>query len=148
MKRSVLIIALILAGFGMKVLAEGETTSYVKTDTKVYIGDDLKQGIFNMKVISSDGTVTKVPYRDVRAYMDDSRLFEYLPVVCENYDTTCYAMMQYVTSKSGLNLYRYCCYEGRDAKFVFYVYKEGKFHLRVDQKNAATVLPFFGLKVV
>jgi len=148
MKNSLLIVALILLSFGVKAMSDGETVSYVKTDSKVYIGQDVKLGLFNTKVISSDGTVTKIPYRDVVSYMDDSRLFVNLPVVCDNNKTTCYAMMEYITSRGGLNLYRYCCYEQKDAKYEYYIFKDGKFHLRIDQKNAKTALPFFGIKVV
>jgi hypothetical protein len=129
-------------------MAGGETTSYVKTGNNVYFGQDVKMGLFNSKIIASDGTVTKIPKRDVVAYMHDSRLFEYLPVVCETNDTVCFAMMEYLTSRSGLNLYRYCCYADKNPKYEYYLFKEGKFHLRIDQKNAKTTLPFFGLKVV
>jgi hypothetical protein len=148
MKSSILIVVLILTGLGLKANNEGKTVSYVKTENNVYFGQDVKMGLFNTKIISSDGTVTKVPYRDVVSYMDDSRLFEYLPVVCEKNDTTCYAMMEYVTTRSGLNLYRYCCYKSNEPKYIYYVYKGGDFHLRIDQKNAKTALPFFGIKVV
>lgn len=148
MKRSILFIALVLAAIGVNASNEGKTISYVKTDSKVYFGEDVKLGLFNTKIVSLDGTVTKIPYRDVVSYMDDSRLFENLPVVCENNDTTCYAMMEYITTKSGLNLYRYECNKEKTPRCEYYVFKGGKFHLRIDQKNARTVLPFFGIRVV
>ena len=148
MKHSILIIALVFFGFLLKAMAEGETDSYVKTDSNVYFGQDLKMGLFNTRVFSSDGTVTKIPYHEIVAYMDNLRLFEYLPVVCERNDTTCYAMMEYVTSRSGLSLYRYDCYDCKVKRSVYYVFKGNKFHLRIDQKNASTTLPFFGIKVV
>lgn len=148
MKRSILVVVLILAGFGLKANTGGESTSYVRTDNKVYFGQDVKMGLFNTKVVSLDGTVTKIPYRDVRAYMNNSRLFEYLPVVCETNDTLCYAMMEFITTRSGLNLYRYTCYDNKENIYSYYVFKEGKFHLRIDQKNAETTLPFFGINVV
>jgi hypothetical protein len=148
MKNSILFLALILICFGVKAVAGEKTISYVKTSNEVYFGQDLKMGLFNTRIITEDGTVTKIPNRDVTAYMHNSKLFEYLPVVCEENDTTCYAMMEYMTTKSGLNLYRHSSYESKDTRYVFYVYKDGKFHLRIDQKNAPTVLPFFGIKVV
>jgi len=148
MKSTILIFVLILAGLGLKAGNEGKIVSYVKTDNNVYFGQDVKMGLFNTKVIALDGTVTKVPYRDVVAYMDDSRLYEYLPVVCEKNDTSCYAMMEYVTTRSNLNLYRYPSYKSGEKRFVYYIFKGGQFHLRIDQKNAKTALPFFGIKVV
>jgi hypothetical protein len=148
MKRSILVVALILAGFGLSANTGGESTSYVRTDDKVYIGNEVKMGLFNTKVVAPDGTVTRIPYRDVRAYMTNSRLFEYLPLVCEENDTLCYVMMEYITTRSGLNLYRYTSYDSKEPGYDFYVFKEGKFHLRIDQKNAKTTLPFFGINVV
>jgi hypothetical protein len=148
MKRSFLVVALILAGFGLNANTGGESTSYVRTDNKVYFGQDVKMGLFNMKVISSDGTVTKIPKNEVLAYMENSRLFEYLPVVCENDDTLGYAMMEYVTTKQGLSLYCYTCINNNETKYGYFVYKGGKFYLKIDQKNAKTTLPFFGIKVV
>jgi hypothetical protein len=148
MRSSIIIAALFLLGFGVKVMAGGETISYVKTGSNVYFGEELKMGLFNTKIISSDGTVSKIPNRDVVAYMHDSRLFEYLPVVCETNDTTCFAMMEYITSRSGLNLYRYSFYADKDLKYQFFIFKEGKFHLLIDQKNAKTTLPFFRIRVV
>ena len=148
MKNSIVILALILICFGVKVMAGDESISYVKTGDKLYFGQDLKMGLFNLKIIASDGTVTKIPNRDVKAYLSNSRLFEYLPVVCEKNDTVCFAMMEYVTTKSGLNLYRYSYYDEKVPKYEYYVFKEGKFHLRIDRKNARTTLPFFGINVV
>ncbi len=148
MKNSILIMALILISFGAKAVAGEKSTSYVKTDKEVYIGEDLKVGLFNTKVISLDGTVTKVPNRDVVAYMHNSRMFEYLPVTDKSNNTTSLVKMEYITTRGGLNLYRQCCYENDATKFDFYIYKSGEFHLYVDKKNAPTTLPFFGIRVV
>ena len=148
MKNSILFVVFILLCFGVNAMAGEKSVSYVKTDSEVYIGQDLKIGLFNAKVISLDGTVTKVPKSDIVAYMHNSQLIEVLPIIDENNDTVEYAKMEYVTSKGGLNLYRYCCYETLAAQYEFYVYKEGKFHLRINCKNAPTVLPFFGIKVI
>jgi hypothetical protein len=148
MKISFAIIAAILLSFGMQVMAGGKTISYVKTGDKVYLGEDLKMGVFNSKIISSDGTVTKIPHRDVVSYMHDSRLFEYLPVVCESDDTLCFAMMEYLTTRSGLRLYRYSCYDEKETKYQYFVFKDGKFYLHINQKNALTTLPFFGINDV
>jgi len=143
MKNSFVIIVLLLLSIGAKAFTGGESISYVKTGNNVYFGQDLKIGLFNSKIISSDGTVTKIPNRDVVAYMNHSRLFEYLPVVCESNDTLCYAMMEYITTRSGLSLYRYNYFDGRATKSHYFIFKEGKFYLQIDKRNALTVLPFF-----
>jgi hypothetical protein len=145
MKKSLIIMALLLVFFGAVAIAGGESTSYVKTGDHVFFGQNLKKGLFNTKIISSDGTVTKIPNRDVVSYMHNSRLFENLPVIGESNGILGHSMMEYITTKSGLNLYRYDCPNGLDTKSCYFVFKDGKFYLRVDPKNAMTVLPFFGI---
>lgn len=145
MKKSFVFFAFVLLGIGAKVIAGGDNISYLRTADKVYIGQDLKIGLFNSKIISSDGTINKIPNRDVLAYMDDSRLFEYLPVVCESNEILCYAMMEYISSRSGLRLYRYDCFDGKNTRCYYYIFKDGKFYLQINPVNALTVLPFFGI---
>jgi len=148
MKNIILIFVLTLLSVGVKAKSDVKNVSYVKTGDEVYIGQDLKIGLFNYKVIDLNGAVTKVPIRNVVAYSHNSRIFEYLPVVCETNDTSCFAMMEYITSKSGLNLYRYSCPDGNEERYEYFVFKKGQFHLRIDQKNAKTTLPYFGIRVI
>ena len=129
-------------------MSDGKNVSYVKAGDKVYIGQELKMGLFNTKVISSDGSITKIPYRNVQAYMDGTHLFESLPVVNESNDTTRFAFMEYLTSRNGLRLYRYGNYDEKDTKYEYFVFRGGQFHLRLNQTNAQTTLAFFGIKTV
>ena len=146
MKNSLVIIVLLLLCAGAQAITGSKDISYLKTKDTVYFGQDLKIGLFSSKIISSDGSFTKIPNRDITGYLHDSKLFEYLPVINESNNIHCYSMMQYITQRSGLNLYRYNCYDGNDIKSCYFVFKDGKFYLRIDQRNALTVLPFFGIK--
>jgi hypothetical protein len=149
MKKSILSIAILLICFGIRVFAGTNDACYVKAGDKVYFGKDIKIGIKHTKIIADDGTVQKVDNRDIKAYMRDGKLFEMLPVVCDKNDTICHALMEYITSRSGLKLYRYCCYSGCESKYCYFVFKDGKFFLRVnDPYIAQAVLPFFGIKVI
>ena len=148
-KNWVLIIALTLICFGFKAIAVNpDDVCYVKTADKVYFGQDVKMGLVYTKVISADGTVAKLKTKEIKAVMHENKLYELLPVVCERYDTLCYAMLEYVTSRSGLKLYKYCCVAGRDEKYGYFVFKDNKFYLRVDQNNAVAILPFFGIELI
>jgi hypothetical protein len=146
MKTTILIFALFLYTYGINAMSDGKNVSYVKTGDKVYIGEELKVGLFNTKVYAADGTVTKIHNRDVNAYMDGSRLFEYLPVVNESNATTRYEMMEYLTTRSGLRLYRCGNYDSKETTYDYFVFKGGKYHLRLIQSNASSTLSFFGLK--
>lgn len=148
MKKYTLFTALILFFAATQVLAGGESISYVKAGGKVYFGQNLKRGLFNIKIISTDGTVLRIPNQQVTAYMHDSKLFEYLPVVSENKDTLCFAMMEYITSRSGLKLYRYSCYDKNVTSYGYFVFKDNKFYLSINKENAASTLPFFGVEII
>ena len=158
MKKLTLIIMLITMSVGIKAVA-GEKVCYITSNRNTYFGQELKQGLFKTKIISADGKVFKVKNREIDAYSDGQRLFEKLPVICETNDTICFAMMEYLTSRDGLKLYRYTCfYEENDPltctyqkaheHYGYFVFKDGKFYLRIDEKNAATTFPFFGIDVI
>jgi hypothetical protein len=148
MKKPLFILALILISFGAKAMIGDNSISYVKTGSEVYFGQDLKIGFFNYKLLNSDGTVKKIPVREVVAYTHNSQHFDYLPVVNKSNVVTGYAMMEYVTQRNGLNLYRRCCIDEKSTRYDYYIFKNGEFHLKIDQENAKTTLPFFGIKVV
>jgi hypothetical protein len=71
-----------------------------------------------------------------------------MPLVGENNENLGYAMMEYVTSRSGLRLYRYCCKDQKTTQYAYFVYKDGKLHLRINKENGLSTLPFFGIKTL
>jgi len=148
MKNLIAMLSFILISIGVNAMIGEKSISYVKTGNSVYFGTDLKMGLFNYKVVEVDGSVKKIPNRDVVAYNHNSRLFEFLPVVNKSNAVAGYAMMEYVTQKSGLNLYKLCYLDEKKSSYEFYVYKNGEFYLKINQQNAKTVLPFFGIRVV
>ncbi len=148
MKTKSVIIILLLTGFGIRLMAGGANISYVKTENKVYFGEDIKMGLFNTKVFSPDGSIALVHNHDIVGYMHDSKLVELMPLVGENNENLGYAMMEYVTSRSGLRLYRYSSHDQKTPQHSYFVYKNGKLHLRITQENALSTLPFFGVKVL
>jgi len=139
--------ALLLIFIGIKVIAGPEDICYVKTADKVYFGQDVKMGLVYTTIIANDGTVAKVKTKEVKAVLHENKLFELLPVICEKYDTLCYAMLEFVKMRSDLKLYKYCCAAGGDERYGYFVFKDNKFYLRVDQYNALAILPFFGVEV-
>jgi hypothetical protein len=158
MKKSILFIMFIMTAFVFKALAT-EKVCYVTAEGKTYFGQDLKQGLFKTKIVSADGKVFKVRNHDISAYSDGKHQYEKLPVICENNDTVCMALMEYLTSRDGLKLYRYTSYSEdidlptntyRKAHehYGYFVFKDGKFYLRIDEKNASAAFPFFGIDVI
>ena len=152
-------IALLACIFTTCLFAGGyENPSYIKADGKVYFGSKIRTGLFKTRIIRDDGTSIKVANGKIEAMLNKGRLYELLPVVCKENKVICHALMQFVAAKNGLRLYRYDCYsehcdlangivDKAHPQSIFYVFKDGKFHLLLDCDNAATVLPFFGINV-
>ena len=136
-----------------------EAVNYVNSGGKTYFCQKMKSGLFCAKVRTSDGNVLKIPFTKVDSYFCNGRLYERLPLVSEGAQVNGTALMEYITTRNDLRLYRYCkfgecgnlynsTYKKAHQQFVFLVFQDGKFYLEVDQRNAATVLPFFGIQTV
>jgi uncharacterized protein YxeA len=158
MKKSLVIIIFVMMAIGIKALAT-EKVCYVAANGNIYFGKEIKQGLFKTKIVSADGKMYKVKNHEIDAYSDGKHQFEKLPVIGENNDTVCIAMMEFLTSRGGLKLYRYSCYaEDNDPQsatyrkshqhYGYFVFKDGRFYLRIDEKNAAATFPFFGIDVI
>lgn len=152
MKKSILIIALMLTCFGVKAIAGNPDDCYVKTSDNTYAGKDIKMGLTHVKIIFADGTFKEFKNRDIIAYRHHDKLYMMMPVVCNNSDTLCMAMMEYVTSKSGCLVFKYCCTSEYDRlaevkRNYFFVYKDGKYYRRIGEDQTALLLSF-GIKVI
>lgn len=157
MKR--LIAVLLLLFFANTLVTAAGIPNYVTTGGKTYFCEKMNKGLFNVKITLDDGTILKVPFGKVDSYCCKGRLFERLPVKCAGAPEDCTALMEYITSRNGLRLYKYCefgecgnlcdnTYKKAHEQQAFFVFQDGKFYLLVDQKNAPTVLPFFGIEVL
>jgi hypothetical protein len=152
MKRHCTVFILVLLCIGMKVIAETENDCYVKVGDKIYFGKDIKMGLLHTEIVLPDGTVTEVRNRDITAYKHHNRIYRLMPVICEKNDTICLAMMEYITSRTGYSVFRYCCPisgdQASNKKDFYFVYKQGKFYRRISPEDAEAQLPAFGIKVI
>lgn len=147
MKKLAVLITMVFICLVMKA-QQNKDVCYVNTVDKVYFGQDVKVGLNHTRIISDDGTVAKIDNHDVKSYSHEGRFYELLPVVCEFGDTTCFALMQYVSSNSGMKLYRYNCPDPQKPCFNYFVFKNGKFYSRMDENNASETLKLFGIKAI
>jgi hypothetical protein len=143
----------------MMLKAGGEATSYVTANGKTYFCQTVRSGLFHMNLKMTDGTIMKVPLNKVDSYSCNGRLFDKLPVKCKWAPANCTALMEYVTQRNGLRLYKYCkvqehgeiydcTYQSAHKQVEYFVFKDGKFYLHVTQENAESILPFFGIKII
>ena len=156
MKKIFAMLLLVITALALR--AGEETTNYLTSGGKTYFCRKVRSGLFCANIVTSDGFTLKIPYSKVDAVYRDGKLYERLPVIYEGAAQGKTALMEYITSRNGLRLYKYCeygecgdllrCnYKPAHLQVVYYVFKDGEFYLLVDCKNAASVLPFFGIKV-
>ncbi|HPT14710.1 MAG TPA: hypothetical protein PK796_07985 [Bacteroidales bacterium] len=156
--KSILVTLLLMVSF-LVVKAGDESISYVKAGGKTYFCQQVRQGLFKAGVVMGDGNVLRIPFGKIEAYSCKGHLYERLPLMCKDAKPGCTALMEYVTSRNGLRLYKYCQYgeccdpatnnfSKAQASYLYSVFKDGKFYLVVDKQNAASVLPFFGIDVI
>jgi len=148
MKKLFVIAVVLLINLGVNVMAGAEPGCFVKTGNKTYYGQKVKTGAYSVKITSDNGSVVKVPIRKVKSYSDGSRLFELLPTVNDRYDTKGFRMMEYVTSSNGLKLFAFYNSELEKPGKELYVFNDQRMYLKINQKNAANVLAFFGIEAL
>ncbi|MEI8048459.1 MAG: hypothetical protein WCI92_13835 [Bacteroidota bacterium] len=157
MKKLSVLLILVMSVLILK--AGPEVNGYVTVDGKTYFCESVKSGLKYMNLTMADKTIMKVPFNKVDAYSCNGRLFERLPVKCKWAPANCTALMEYVTTRGGLRLYKYCkvqehgefydcSFQSAHAEYEFFVFKDGKFYLHVTQENAESVLPFFGIPTI
>jgi len=147
MKKLTVLLVLVMSVLMLK--AGTEVSSYVTVDGKTYFCENVKSGLKFMNLTMNDGTIMKVPLKKVDSYSSKGHLYERLPVMCEGAPENCTAMMEYITSRNGFRLYKYCKMKSHgNTEFTFFIFKDGKYHLSVTRENAESVLPFFGIEVI
>lgn len=157
MKKLAVFLILVMSALMLK--AEGDATNFVTVNGKTYFCQLMTPGLLNMNLTLNDGTTLKIPFKKVDSYSLNGRMFERMPVMCKGAPANCTALMEYVTSRNGLRLYKYCktqahgdlCdgnYEKAHLRVAYFVFKDGKFYIPVTQENMQSVLPFFGVKIL
>jgi len=159
MKKLFALLLLVMFAFVMEASAGNETLNYVKSGGKTYFCEKVRLGLFCANIALEDGNTLKIPLSKVDAYFCKGNLYERLPMIRQGVATGCTAMMEYVTTRNGLRLYKYSefnecgdlldnTYKKPHLQTAYFVYKDGEFYLEVDKRNAPTVLPFFGIDVI
>lgn len=154
MKKLLLLLSLICFAFLASAAGEG---NYAIVKGKVYFSDHARVVLNKIRMETDDGLTLVVPLKEVEAYKVEDRVFHRLPLVCLNGEERGDALLQLVGHRNGLSLYRCarpddtlgCSFEDNTGYVsMYFVYKDNDLYLRVDEKNARTVFPFFGIKAL
>jgi hypothetical protein len=152
MKKMIVLFALVLVAFTGKVGAE---MNYVTVDGKTYFSEDVRVGLSNVRIETEEGLMLKASLKKVDALMVEGKLWERLPVYCCKGKYMGNELLEFVTQRNDLRLYKIqsgdCklgCgfFDNKDREARYFIYKEGKIYLRIDEKNAETVFGFFGVQ--
>lgn len=149
-----LVVLLSLLSFTFLAAAAGEG-NFAVVNGKVYYSDHARVVFNKIRMETEDGLTLVLPLKEVDAYKVRGRVYHRLPLVCKNGREKGDALLELVGYRNGLSLYRCsrpdedlgCCFEDTSGhSAIYFVYKEGEFYLNVDEENAWTVFPFFGIK--
>lgn len=156
MKKLIVLLAFVSLAFIVRAANE---LSYVIVGDKTYFSNNVKIGLTNLRMDTEDGLTFKAPLKMVDAYMIDGILCERLPIFCADGKVKCTALLELVSLRNGMKLFKLhayknnkglgCCFvDETNRESMYFVYKDGKLHLRVDEKNAETVFDFFHVKFI
>jgi hypothetical protein len=157
MKKLLLTLALVLAWISTQA-KELTDYDYVVTSSTTYYCEEIKQGVKNTHVKLYNGEALVIKNNEILAYKKNGRIFEKMPLYCHNQYVGRRDYMELIAYKNGLKLYKYNCRmgcmkmkaasdpcEGLSCKLL--VFRNGEYHLELDDHNYKTVLNYFGITV-
>ncbi len=126
---------------------------------KTYFCDQIRVGKAKTSIYLDGKRFIKVPTWIINAYAQGGNLYEYLSVLNKNQDRTEWAFMQFITTRDGNRLYRYCSnclhYDPVSRKiepirpvYRYYTFRKGVFVSVTDDNNVGEIFSLFGLKVI
>lgn len=128
---------------------------YVKTKKNVIHYSKLTIGSTKAKLILDNGEKITLTNNEVIAYKKNGKIYEKVPLYYNNKSTNTEVFMEIIKYSNGMKLYRYNTYQQEvnlpySASSIqpvekYYVFKNGDYHLQLDEKNYKTVFAFFGI---
>ena len=151
-----IIVLLAIAFFAISGIVANES-DYVVFDGKVYFCDHAKVTFNKIKLYNEEGPDQVIPLKDVDRYCVEGRVFQRLPLVCKDGNVKCTALLELISYRNGLGLYRFCsmkdqlgtCFKDSSGWHgVYFVFtKENEYYLTVGKKDIQNVMAFFGINV-
>ena len=143
MKKLVVILSMVLFSSGLIAQSGSE---FVKTNEGTHFFKKVKisqsEGLTGIK---ANGEKMKFDQEDVIAYMLKGDYFQKMPVYENNENTGEKDFMKLVESKKGMVLleYKYTSTETGKKATKFFVFKDQKLVVEMDEKNRGTLASFF-----
>lgn len=151
-----IIVLLAIAFFAISGIVANES-DYVVFDGKVYFCDHAKVTFKKIKLYNEEGLDQVIPLRNVDRYCIEGRVFQRLPLVCKDGDVKCTALLELISYRNGLGLYKYgsmndqlgTCFEDSSGWHgIYFIFtKNNEYYLTLGEKDIQSVMPFFGINV-
>ena len=157
MKTIALLFLIVIGSSGIFAANKNAANFVIIGDQTLYC-DNVYIGPTNITIQMEGTQSVKVPTNRVNAYARGGCFYEYLPVMNENRETTGWAFMQFIASRDGKRLYRFCSdcihYDPISGKIApeipvyrYYTFKGGEFVSVTNDQNVKEQLAWFGVKV-
>jgi hypothetical protein len=152
------LLSIIVAFWMIISVNAGADLGYLITNTDTIICKNIKSGLKNMNIVTTDGVKQKVDKQEVKTYYLDGKKFDRMPVYREGKPTGEIKFMELLCQRNGLKLYKntfYCCGKWNSSlqqtgcagdKNVLLVYKGDQLYLQMDKNNAENLAGFFHLE--
>jgi hypothetical protein len=148
MKKLILIPLLFFAIFSVNAKALSEY-DYVITKNGTFYCQQVNVGLLHIKGILENGEALKVSVNEVRAYKANGRIFERMPIYQNDKITSNSNLMELLSLKDGLKLFRYTLIDNNEALCPghnqYYVFRNGEYVLQVSDKSSYQVFNFFNV---
>jgi hypothetical protein len=158
MKTLILLCLAILLITGIQATGK-RTDCFVVVGNETIFCDKIFVGKSTFRLVDDGKQLMRIQSPEIKAFSMYGNLFERLPVVNTNNDTSGWAFMQFIASNNGYRLYRYCsnCVHfdpvtgkiaPENAVYRYYIFKGGKYVKVLDENNVKSELAKYGVRLV
>lgn len=139
--------------------AENTGDDFVVADGATYLCHEMRMGFINTRIVTTEGEVVKVPNYKVEAYRVNGHQFELLPLINYNGDTVDRAFMEFICTRDGNRLYRYCSncskYDPLNGQIAplnrvyrYYIMRNGQMKLLTEKDENSKFMSYFRVSVL
>lgn len=144
--------------FSTLAFAENTGDNFVVAGGSTYLCQEMRIGFLNTRIITTDGKIIKVPNHRVEAYRVNGHQYELLPLINFNGDTVDMAFMEFICTREGTRLYRYCsnCSKYDPLKceiapinrvYRYYILRDGQMKLLTEKDETSKFMSYFKVRV-
>ena len=135
---------IIIGVLAISTMTKAGVPDYVISDNEVKYFDKVRFGLTSSLVGVEETGKVRYKTNDIVAFRKNGRVYEKVPVIQNNKETGRYTFMELVAYRNGMKVYREKLDGGLlSREYDYFVYREGRFVVKFDEKNTKTLSNFF-----